>query len=90
MKIIVTEETLSRLIHNIVTEQYSPNNLYPRDNVMTKIWRRDKKTNKFVAPKYIRDAAKNIQTVKKINDQGKEISFVKIPEAIYVYIYGKL
>jgi len=88
MKIIVTEETLSRLIRNIIAEQYDPDKLFARDYIMAKVWRRDKK-KRFVAPKVVRDAAKGIIAVKQPNDLGKEIAFVKIPQIIYTYIFGR-
>ena len=89
MKIILSEEKLSTLIRNVLLEQYDPDKLYARDYIMAKVWRRDNKTKRFTAPKVIRDAAKDIKAVKELNPDGKEIAFVKIPQVIYTYIFGR-
>ena len=89
MKIIITEERLSKLIRNVVKEQYEPDKLFARDFIMSRVWRRDKKTKRFIAPKVVRDAAKGITAVKQPNDIGKETAFVKIPQIIYTYIFGR-
>lgn len=75
MKIIVSESQY----RNLVLEYYDSEKLYSRNYVVEKL--------KY-APKELRKHIKNLPYIEHTNDQGESKILTKIPEVVYVFLFG--
>lgn len=83
MKIVLTE----RQLNVILSEHYDPERVYVRDRIFRQLkgapgylWKYTKGLPRF----YMYDENGNAYT----NEIGEKIVFTRIPEVLYVYLYG--
>jgi hypothetical protein len=73
-------ESLRGLIKRVLKEEYSPNLLYPVEQVYLM-------TSK--APYELRKLVKNLKPIDCVNNKGEKKSCFRIPEVLYVYFSGR-
>lgn len=76
MKIVISESQYNTLLN----EQYNPDKLYPRENVVNRLKK---------APREMRKYAKDLPSIPCTDSQGNETICTKIPEVVYIYFTGR-
>lgn len=88
MKILVSENTFSKVMTKLLSENYEPNKLYHRESLVKKLLAKNQK-GFFIAPKEIRSIVERLPYIECTDSQGNDATCTKIPEVLYVYLSGR-
>lgn len=88
MKILVSENTFSKVMTKLLSENYEPNKLYHRESLVKKLLAKNQK-GFFIAPKEIRSIVERLPYIECTDSQGNPATCTKIPEVLYVYLSGR-
>ncbi len=88
MKILISENTFSKVMTKLISENYEPNKLYHRESLVKRLLAKNQK-GFFIAPKEIRSIVERLPYIECTDSQGNEATCTKIPEVLYVYLSGR-
>lgn len=88
MKILISENTFSKVMTKLISEDYEPNKLYHRESLVKRLLAKNQK-GFFIAPKEIRSIVERLPYIECTDSQGNEATCTKIPEVLYVYLSGR-
>jgi hypothetical protein len=83
--------TLHKLLKIIIKENIyheDKDRLYHREKLIKKLLSKDKQ-GRFIAPKNIRDYINKLPYIECNDSNGNIQTCTKIPEFLYVYLYGR-
>lgn len=88
MKILISENTFSKVMTKLISENYEPNKLYHRESLVKRLSAKNQK-GFFIAPKEIRSIVERLPYIECTDSQGNEATCTKIPEVLYIYLSGR-
>lgn len=88
MKILISENTYSKVMTKLISENYDPNKLYHRESLVKRLLAKNQK-GFFIAPKEIRSIVERLPYIECTDSQGNNATCTKIPEVLYVYLSGR-
>jgi hypothetical protein len=82
MKIILSEEQYKKVIEqykNVIVEYYEADKLYNKESIVKRLQK---------GPRHIKAYIKKLPDIVQTDSEGNERVMTKIPEVLYVYLFG--
>lgn len=88
MKVLISENTFSKIMTKLISENYESNKLYHRESLVKRLLAKNQK-GFFIAPREIRSIIDKLPYIECTDSQGNDATCTKIPEVLYVYLSGR-
>lgn len=88
MKVLISENTFSKIMTKLISENYESNKLYHRESLVRRLLAKNQK-GFFIAPREIRSIIDKLPYIECTDSQGNDATCTKIPEVLYVYLSGR-